>query len=460
MDMVVRSRRVVLSDGVRPAAVAIAGGRIAAVGALEATFRGVSEIDAGESVVMAGLVDSHVHVDDPGRADWEGFETAGRAAAAGGTTTIVDMPLNSIPPTTTVAALDAKVAAATGVCRVDFGMWGGIVPGNGPELPPLLAHGALGLKAFLVASGVEEFPLVDDQELGAAMARVAGSGAPVLVHAEDADELARAGAEALAASPASYAAWLASRPGVAEARAVARVAALAGRSGTRIHVVHVAGAEALAEVARARAAGIPLTAETCPHYLAFVAADVSNGDTRFKCAPPIRGAADREALWRGLLDRTLDLIASDHSPCPPELKFPDDFARSWGGIAGLELRLPAVWTEARTRGATLVDLSRWLGAAPARLAGLAARKGRIAPGLDADLVVWDPEGERIVDGRSLHQRHGSTPWEGRTLAGVVEATILRGRLVYERGVFPGCPAGRWIRRSRAARGLTAAGMAR
>lgn len=460
MDMVVRSRRVVLPDEVRPATVGIAKGRIVAVTSKEASFPGVPEIDAGESVVMAGLVDSHVHVDDPGRAEWEGFETAGRAAAAGGTTTIVDMPLNSIPATTTVAALDAKVAAATGVCRVDFGMWGGIVPGNGAELAALLAHGALGLKAFLVPSGVEEFPPVEDEELGAAMARVAGSGAPVLVHAEDAGELARAGTDALAARPASYAAWLASRPGVAEARAVARVAALAGRTGARAHVVHVAGAEALAEVARARAAGIPLTAETCPHYLDFIAADVPDGDTRFKCAPPIRGAADREALWRGLLDRTLDLIASDHSPCPPGLKVPRDFARSWGGIAGLELRLPAVWTEARTRGATLVDLARWLAAGPARLAGVAARKGRIAPGFDADLVVWDPERERTVDGPSLHQRHGSTPWEGRTLAGVVEATILRGRLVYERGAFPGSPAGRWIRRSRAARGLTAARVGR
>jgi len=461
MDLVVRSRRVVLPEGVRPAAVAIAGGTIAAVASPDEAFPGAQEIGAGEAVVMPGLVDSHVHVDDPGRAEWEGFETAGRAAAAGGTTTIVDMPLNSVPPTTTLSALAAKVAAASGTCRVDFGLWGGIVPGNGAELAALLEAGVLGFKAFLVPSGVEEFPPVDDEELGAAMARLAGAGAgaPVLVHAEDAEALARADGGTLAAHPASCAAWRASRPGVAEARAVARVAALARRTGARAHVVHVAGAEALAEVARARAAGLALTAETCPHYLAFTAAEVPDGDTRFKCAPPIRGEEDRDALWRGLFDRTLDLVASDHSPCPPELKPPGDFARAWGGIAGLELRLPVVWTEGRQRGATLADLAHWLAAAPARLAGLAARKGRIAPGLDADLVIWDPEAERTIDGRDLHQRHGSTPWEGRTLSGVVETTILRGRVVHDRGTFPGSPGGRWLRGSRSGRALAAAGSA-
>jgi allantoinase len=434
----------------------LSGGKIAAVRPADADISAEGEIDAGDAVVMAGLVDPHVHVNDPGRAEWEGWETAGRAAAAGGTTTIVDMPLNSRPVTTTVSALEAKVTAATEVCRVDFGFWGGIVPGNRRELSALLEAGALGLKAFLVPSGIDDFPPVDDEELGAAMAAVAASGVPVLVHAEDADEISRSGPRALEARPGSHAAWVASRPAAAEARAVARLAALCARTGARAHVVHVAAEEAVGEVSRARAAGLPLSAETCPHYLAFASEDVADGDTRFKCAPPIREGRHRDALWRGLFDGTLDLVASDHSPCPPELKTTDDFARDWGGIAGLELRLPATWSEARRRDATLVDLARWLAEAPAQLAGLATRKGRIAVGLDADLVLWDPEREFVVEARDLHQRHCATPWEGKTLTGVVETTILRGRVIYERAKFPGSARGRWLRRNEAGVGLAGA----
>jgi allantoinase len=406
-------------------------------------------MDAGDLVVMAGLVDSHVHVNDPGREEWEGFESAGMAAAAGGTTTIVDMPLNSLPVTTTAAALEAKAAAAVGACRVDFGLWGGIVPGNGSEIAALLDAGALGLKAFLVPSGIDEFPPVDDAQLGAAMASATSTGAPVLVHAEDAEELARADGGELEERPSSCAAWLASRPAAAEARAVRRVAELCARTGARAHIVHVAAAEAVDAVRGARSAGLPLTAETCPHYLTFACEEVADGDTRFKCAPPIREARHRDALWGGLRDGTLDLVASDHSPCPPELKPSGDFARAWGGIAGLELRLPATWTEGRRRGATLWDLARWLAEAPALLAGLSARKGRIAAGCDADLVLWDPDREFVVEAQALHQRHRATPWEGRTLAGVVEATILRGHVVYEGGRFPGAPRGRWLSRTNA-----------
>jgi allantoinase len=426
------------------------------VGPRGAAFPADREIDAGDLVVMAGLVDPHVHVNDPGRAEWEGFESAGMAAAAGGTTTIVDMPLNSLPVTTTVAALEAKVAAAAGACRVDFGMWGGIVPGNGSEFAALLEAGALGLKAFLVPSGLDEFPPVDDAQLGAAMASVASTGAPVLVHAEDAKEIARASGGKLEERPSSYAAWLASRPAAAEARAVGRVAELCARTGARAHIVHVAAAEAVDAVRGARSAGLPLSAETCPHYLAFACEEVGDGDTRFKCAPPIREARHRDALWGGLRDGVLDLVASDHSPCPPELKPAGDFARAWGGIAGLELRLPATWAEGRRRGATLPDLARWLAEAPARLAGLSARKGRIAAGCDADLVLWDPDREFVVEARALHQRHRATPWEGRTLAGVVAATILRGHVIYEGGRFPGSPRGRWL--SRASRAPATAGV--
>ncbi|HJU87287.1 MAG TPA: allantoinase AllB [Gemmatimonadota bacterium] len=443
MDLAVRSSRVVLPEGVRPAAVVVSAGRIERITSPDAAIEARVEIDAGDSVVMAGLVDTHVHVNDPGRTEWEGFETAGRAAAAGGTTTIVDMPLNSSPVTTTVAALEAKVAAARGACRVDYGVWGGIVPGNLGELPALLDAGALGFKAFLVPSGIDEFPPVDDGALGAAMAVVAGRGAPVLVHAEDAAEIARAGSGE-SARPESHAAWAASRPASAEARAVARVAALSGRSRARAHIVHASSEEALGEIRRAKSAGIPLTAETCPHYLCFASEEVADGDTRFKCAPPIRDAGQREALWRGLGDGTLDLVASDHSPCPPALKPPGDFGAAWGGIGGLELRLPATWTEARRRGISLVELARWLAEAPARLAGLSARKGGISAGLDADLVVWDPDREFEVEAAALHQRHCANPWEGRTLAGVVETTILRGRVIYEQGSFPGSAEGRWL----------------
>ncbi|HEY7471831.1 MAG TPA: allantoinase AllB [Gemmatimonadota bacterium] len=457
MALVVRSSRVVLPGGVHPAAILVSRGRIAKVLPRDAPLAAEIEIDAGRSVVMAGLVDSHVHVNDPGRADWEGWESAGSAAAAGGTTTIVDMPLNSDPVTTTVAALEAKTAAAEGACRVDYGLWGGIVPGNRADLVPLLEGGALGFKAFLVPSGIDEFPPVGDAELGAAMADVAPAGAPVLVHAEDADEIARADAGALAARPDSCAAWAASRPPAAESRAVARVADLCARTGARAHIVHVAAEEALAEVAGARAKGLRLSAETCPHYLTLTAGDAADGDTRFKCAPPIREERHREGLWRGLFDGTLALVASDHSPCPPELKPAGDFARAWGGIAGLELRLAATWTEGRRRGVTLTQLARWLAEAPARLAGLAERKGRIAVGMDADLVVWDPDSEFVVEARDLHQRHRGTPWEGRTLAGVVETTILRGRVVYEGGRFHGAPGGRWLRRSGAAIGLAPTG---
>lgn len=455
MDLVVRSSRVVLPDGVVPAAVVVEDGKIAKVARANAPVLATLEIDAGNAVVMAGLVDPHVHVNDPGRADWEGFETAGLAAAAGGTTTIVDMPLNSIPVTTTVSALEAKASVATGSCRVDFALWGGVVPWNGDERAALIEAGALGLKAFLVPSGIDEFPEVDDEELGRAMADVAPTGAPVLVHAEDAGEIARVAGEA--AHSDSYAGWLASRPPAAEARAVARVAGLCRRTGARAHIVHVAAAEAIEEVAAAKAAGLPLSAETCPHYLSLAAEEIPDGDARFKCAPPIREARHRDALWRGLASGALDLIASDHSPCPPALKRPGDLAGAWGGIAGLELRLPVTWTAARARGVTLADLARWLAEAPARLAGLSSRKGRIAVGLDADLVIWDPDLAFVVGPGALHQRHPTTPWDGRLLRGVVETTILRGRVVHERRRFPGPPLGRWLRRTVGKPGIALAG---
>ncbi|HEX2091926.1 MAG TPA: allantoinase AllB, partial [Longimicrobiaceae bacterium] len=401
--------------------------------------------------VMPGIVDTHVHVNEPGRTEWEGFETATRAAAAGGITTLVDMPLNSVPATTTMEGLRAKQAEAEGRCRVDVGFWGGVVPGNTAALRPLWEAGTLGFKCFLVPSGVDEFPHVGEADLRVAMPVLAELGAPLLVHAELPEPLERAAAETATLPPRRYDSYLRSRPPEAETEAVRLLVRLCRRFGTRVHVVHVAAAEALPLLRQAREEGLPLTAETCPHYLHFAAEEVPEGATEWKCAPPIRGRADREALWAALGEGTLELVASDHSPCPPALKLRDsgDFFRAWGGIASLQLGLAVVWHGARARGYTPGDLARWMSGAPARLAGVEGRKGAIAPGRDADLVVWDLDAELRVDPLRLHHRHPLTPYAGALLHGVVEATYLRGEEVYGRGGFPSVPAGRLLLRSHA-----------
>jgi len=439
-DLVVRGRRVVLRDAVGPAAIAVRDGRIVGVESPDAELSAAAVLDAGDHVVLPGLVDTHVHVNDPGRAEWEGWDTATRAAAAGGVTTIVDMPLNSVPATTTVDALAAKTAAAHGRAHVDYGLWGGVVPGNEEDLGPLVDVGVLGFKAFLVPSGVDEFPAVDETDLEAAMSVLAARGVPLLVHAEDEAALDPA---ALARAPGRYSAWLASRPPLAEARAIDRLARLASRTGARVHVVHVSSAEGVDAIARARRAGAPMTAETCPHYLVLDAASIPDNATLFKCAPPIREEVHRERLWRALGEGTLDLVASDHSPCPPDLKA-GDFATAWGGIASLELTLAATWTEARGRGFGPADLARWMSAAPARLAGIDDRKGGFAIGLDADLVVWDPEAEWVVRREDLRHRHAQTPYLGMRLRGRVATTVLRGRIVYREGAFPSPGHGRLL----------------
>jgi allantoinase len=451
-SLVIRGRRVVTGQGVRPAAVHVAGGVIDRVAGYH-DAAGDRVVEAGDAAVLPGLVDAHVHVNDPGRADWEGFEHATLAAAAGGVTTIVDMPLNSLPPTTTVAGLEAKLAAAAGRCHVDTGFWGGIVPGNLDELPDLMAAGVLGCKAFLVDSGVEEFPPVGPAELEAAMGALRTAGGVTLVHAEAPAPTAAATAavERSAADRRRYRTWLDSRPDRAETEAVATVAELAGRTGARAHVVHLSSAEALAPLRAARRAGASLSAETCPHYLALAAEDVPDGATLHKCAPPVRGAANRERLWAALAEGTIATVASDHSPCPPDRKHLDDgdFLAAWGGIASLQLALPLVWTAARARGHTLVDLARWMCAAPARLTGLDRRKGAIAAGRDADLVVFDPEAAFRVDPASLQHRHPVTPYAGRMLRGVVLETWLRGRRVHDHGRFA-APAGSTLLRETSA----------
>ncbi|HUF14214.1 MAG TPA: allantoinase AllB [Longimicrobiales bacterium] len=448
-DVVFRSRRVVTPAGVAPASVHVRGGVIAALRAFDDLGDATEVIDAGDAALLPGLVDTHVHVNDPGRTDWEGFASATAAAAAGGVTTLVDMPLNSVPATTTVDALRTKIEAARDRCRVDVGFWGGVVPGNTPELAPLVHAGALGFKCFLVPSGVEEFAHVGEAELAEAMPVVARLGVPLLVHAELPGPIQAALAGLADAAPAtSHAAWLASRPEAAETEAVELLIRLCRASGARVHIVHVSAATVLALIRTARARGLPISAETCPHYLHFAAEEVPDGGTAYKCAPPIRSRSNREGLWRGLAEGDLDLIASDHSPCPPELKRLDDgdFVAAWGGIASLELGLSVVWTGASRRGHGLDAIARWMSQGPARLAGLGRRKGGLVAGLDADVVVFDPEAERTVDATRLHQRHPVTPYAGEKLRGVVEATYLRGELIHRAGEPMGEAGGRLLLR--------------
>jgi allantoinase len=432
--MRIAGRRVVLPGGVREATVVVEDGRIAAIEGYAAAH------DAGDVVIMPGVVDTHVHVNEPGRTEWEGFATATRAAAAGGATTLVDMPLNSVPATTTAAALRRKREAARGQTWVDVGFWGGVVPGNAGELAGLVAEGARGAKCFLVDSGVDEFPCVGADDLRPALAALQPLGVPLLVHAEVAGPIDAAAAALAGADPRRYDTYLRSRPPEAEREAIALVAALVAERPTPVHIVHHSAAPALAELRAARAAGLPISAETCPHYLALAAEEIDDGATSFKCAPPIRGRDNREELWRALAGGELEMVVSDHSPCTPALKV-GDFAASWGGIAGLQLSLAVTWTEARARGHSLAELARWMCAAPARLAGLAGRKGVIAPGADADLVLWRPEERFVVDGRALAHRHKVTPYAGRELHGVVERTFVRGRLVHDRGAWSDAPQG-------------------
>jgi len=432
----IASRRVVLDDGVAAATVRFAGERIAAIVPGVAADAGI--LDVGDLVVSPGLVDSHVHINEPGRADWEGFETATRAAAAGGVTTVVDMPLNSSPVTTTLEALAAKLAAAEGKRYVDVGFWAGVVPGNARELGTLAEAGVLGGKAFMVHSGIDEFPAVTEADLRAAMPVLRDHGLPLLAHAE-LDLGTPAGGD-----PRSYAAYAASRPPAWEDAAIRLLIDLCRETGCAVHVVHLASASAIEPIRAARAEGLPLTAETCPHYLALEAEAIPDGATQFKCAPPIRDRATRDRLWQALFDGVIDAVVTDHSPCPPAMKALErgDFRAAWGGIASLQHALPIVWTEASRRGASLVQLARWMSTAPARLAGLERSKGRIAPDLDADLVVWDPDGVVTIEASSLRYRHRLSPYIGSTPRGRVHRTILRGREIFDGDGHPAGPIGR------------------
>ncbi len=430
--LVIRGRRVVLRDVEQPASIHIDSGRIAAVRGYDDVHSGAEVVDAGRLVISPGIVDTHVHINEPGRTDWEGFATATRAAAAGGVTTVVDMPLNAVPPTTTVAALQEKRRAAAGQACVDVAFWGGIVPGNTADLEPLVDAGVRGFKCFLVPSGVDEFPAVGEDDLRAALPILTRRGVPLLVHAESPARISPFGSHD-ADSRNSYPAFLSSRPPAAEVEAVRLIVALAAEYGARVHIVHVAAADAADEIAGAKARGVAITAESCPHYLTFAAGEIATDATLFKCTPPIREACHRDRLWDALRSGTLDLVATDHSPSPPHMKCGRDLASAWGGIASLELSLAATWTGASARGFSPVDVARWLSAAPARLAGLNERKGVIAEGCDADLTIWDPDAEFVVDASRLQQRHKITPYAGRRLRGRVQSTFVRGRRVWTAG---------------------------
>jgi allantoinase len=449
-DFVIRGRRVVTPHSSGPAAIHIRDGRIVALGAFERSSPEGATVDVGDDfVVMPGLVDSHVHVNEPGRTAWEGFWTATRAAAAGGVTTIVDMPLNSVPPTTTLDNFRAKLAAAKGKCWVDTGFWGGVVPGNTADLGRLFEAGVAGFKCFLIHSGVDEFPNVTEESLRPAMVALARLGATLIVHAEAPHPVEQALSRQRAGSdPRRYETFLRSRPAAAENEAVALMVHLCRETGARVHIVHHSSAEALPLLSEARAAGLPITAETCPHYLYFAAEEIPDGATEFKCCPPIRERENRERLWAALADGLIEMVVSDHSPCPPEMKRREtgDFMRAWGGISSVQLRLPVMWTLARQRGASFNDLARWLSSAPAELAGLRGRKGAIAAGYDADLVIWDPEATFRVEPALIHHRHKLTPYQDHVLRGVVATTYLRGEKVYDNGRFAAHPTGAIIRR--------------
>ncbi len=439
-DKIFRGRRVLLPDGTRSASIHVKNGQIARIAEYMDIPEGAPVEDFGDLVVMPGIVDTHVHINEPGRTEWEGFETATRAAAAGGVTTLMDMPLNSIPPTTSRAGFDAKAKAANGKLFVDVMLAGGVVPGNQGDLRSLHERGAPAFKCFLAESGVDEFRHVLEDDLNSALPILSELNAPLLVHAELPEPLDAAAGNLENLSPSEareYARYLASRPKRAEDAAIEMVIRLAEKHGARVHVVHLSSSSAIATIEKARDRGVKITAETCPHYLSLASEEIPDGATAFKCAPPIREKANRENLWKGLKNEGIVQVVTDHSPATLDLKCvgSGDFSKAWGGIASLQLGLAVVWTEARARGASIEDVAKWMCANTSKLIGLEKTKGTIAVGADADFCVWDPDAEFTVHAAALQHRNKITPYEGRKTFGRVIATILRGEKIYDHGEF-------------------------
>jgi len=444
----IRGKRVVTPEGVRAATVHFRNGMIEAIAGYNDLPLNKYIYDAGESVVMPGLVDTHVHINEPGRTDWEGFHTATRAAAAGGVTTLIDMPLNSIPATTTVAALEIKRKAARKKCWVNVGFWGGVVPGNAGELRALHEAGAFGFKCFLVPSGVDEFAHVSEDDLRVALPILAELDVPLLVHAELPEPIEQATEKLAKSDPTRYRTWLLSRPPSAETKAVEMMIRLAREFNARVHIVHLSSVLSVPLIRLAQTSGVRITAETCPHYLHFSAHNFPVGATQYKCAPPIREAENKKGLLTALVRGKIDFVVSDHSPSPPAMKCLDsgDFFKAWGGISSLQLGLPLMWTKLRRWNRTFKHLVQWMSTGPARLAGLEKYKGEIAAGYDADIVVWNPEKRFIVRPQMLQHRHKLSPYANQSFDGTVEATFLGGEMIYDRGRFPGAPNGALLRR--------------
>ena len=432
IDFVLHSNRTIVDGEMKNVSIVVKNGKIESVEEGLAEHKGMLMIDVVDKVLMPGVTDPHVHINEPGRTEWEGFNTATKAAIAGGITTLVDMPLNSSPVTTTVKAFEEKLLAAESNLHTNVGFWGGLVPGNVSEVEGLIAKGVLGFKAFLTHSGIDEYPNVTEEDLRKVMPIIARHHLPLLVHCELTDNQIP-----VTQNHQSYREYLASRPRHWEDNAIALMIRLCEEFNCRIHIVHLSSSESIQQIVAAKAKGLPLTVETAQHYLYFNAEDIPNQHTAFKCAPPIREKSNNDLLWQALKDGIIDFVATDHSPAPPDIKELEsgDFTKAWGGISSIQFALPILWTAAKQRGCSIVDVSKWLCTNPTRLAGTGNYKGKIAKGYDADFIVFDDLQSFIVSEDSIHHRHKITPYNGETLFGVVEQTYLAGNKVYDKGMF-------------------------
>ena len=450
VDLAIIGRNICTPDGITAGAVLVKDGMIADVVTNLPPDASATVIDIGEMMLMPGIIDPHVHLNEPGRTAWEGFATGTRSAAAGGITTLVEMPLNASPVTTTAAAFDKKVAATEDQLQVNCGFWGGLVPGNESDIEKLIDKGVLGFKAFLTHSGIDEFPNVTADDLHKAMPIIARHNLPLLVHCEltTDNKQPTSGNEKTGIDERSYQHYLLSRPKEWEDEAIALMIQLCEQYQCRVHIVHLSSANSIEQIKRAKQKGLPITVETAQHYLYFNAEEIPDAQTAFKCAPPIREKENNEQLWRALQQGIIDFVATDHSPAPPDMKEigSGNLMKAWGGIASLQLALPVLWTAARKRNIPVTNMAKWLCEKPALLPGLQTQKGKIARGFDADLVVWDPDKQFTVTEEQLHHKHKITPYLNQELYGVVTQTWLGGQLIFDRGTFPVLNKGKIITR--------------